>query len=100
MCGPRVARDDAAVATGGSHWLGALAPRSVSNGPAAKANGCGAPVRDTLGPEMLEARSALTERQQAGLAIFGLGPEFVGARWVSQGGADSVVLAHGNPRAR
>ena len=47
---------------------------------------------------MLGARSALTERQQAGLPIFGLGPEFVGARWVSQGGADSVVLAHGNPR--
>ena len=47
---------------------------------------------------MLELRSALTERQQAGLPIFGLGPKFEGARWISQGGADSVALAHGNRR--
>jgi hypothetical protein len=67
-------------------------------GPAPEPPGWGARVRDTLGREMLEARSTLTERQQAGLAIFGLGAEFEGPRWISQGGAGHVVLAHGNPR--
>jgi hypothetical protein len=53
---------------------------------------------DILGRGMLELRDVLIERHQAGRPIFGLGPEFEGARWISQGGADDLVLAHGNPR--